>query len=78
MRQILGLLVLVFISCKMGSTAVHVSRCLTGGRDSGNKSSPRVATYFDAKYSEQFAVTRDFPSWGRGREQLLSGFPLSM
>lgn len=28
MRQILGLLVLVFISCRMGSTAVHVSRCL--------------------------------------------------
>lgn len=28
MRQILGLLVLVFISCKMGSTAVHFSRCL--------------------------------------------------
>lgn len=28
MRQILGLLILVFISYKMGSTAVYVSRCL--------------------------------------------------
>lgn len=30
------------------------------------------------KNSEQFAVARYFPSWGRRREQLLFGFPLAM
>lgn len=48
-----------------------------GGRDSGNEASTRVTTRFytkKKKKSERFAVTINFPSWGRGRLQILSGY----
>lgn len=48
LRQILGLLVLVFISCKMGST-VCFQVLGFGGRDSGNEAIPRVPTCSYAK-----------------------------
>ena len=64
----------------MGSTAVHVPRLLAVVEGlSGDAKTPGITTLLSfAKNSQQFALTRDFPWWDRGGEQILSGFPLSM